>query len=213
MLAQVPIVLSIPCSKTNISYKMLHEKVQRPPLTNVGPMLSRDVMPNPQTQIAFARSSLHTRPTVAPISLEHHPEMGVLKDILKIYTDNGGDLRSVPIELIDGVLNIDLHITGRDYAIMYMLVRQKKNYNKESERVTSLRQWIETWERAPISSTASGTESETSVQAEMRVQQRKLWQRIAGLPRTRVKPEERERWRRIDRGSPSPEVDARERKR
>lgn len=120
--------------------------------------------------------------------------MGVLKKFLKIYTDNGGDLRSFPIELLDGVLNADLHLTDRDYIIMYMLVRQKKNYNKESERVTSLRQWIETWERAPISSTASGTESETSVQAEIRVQ-------------------ERERWRRIDRGSPSPEVDARKRKR
>lgn len=173
---------------------MLHEKVQRPPRTNVGPMLSRDVMPNSQTQIAFARSSLHTRPTVAPIPLEYHPEMGVLKKFLKIYTDNGGDLRSFPIELLDGVLNTDLHFTDRDYVIMYMLVRQKKNYNKESERVTSLRQWIEMWERAPISSTASGTESETSVQAEIRVQ-------------------ERERWRRINRGSPSPEVDARKRKR
>jgi hypothetical protein len=129
-----------------------------------------------------------------PFPLEHHPEMGVLKKFLKIYTDNGGDLRSFPIELLDGVLNADLHLTDRDYIIMYMLVRQKKNYNKESERVTSLRQWIETWERAPISSTASGTESETSVQAEIRVQ-------------------ERERWRRIDRGSPSPEVDARKRKR
>lgn len=125
-------------------------------------------------------------------------------------------MRSVPTKLLNDALNTnDQRFTPHECGIMYMLVCQKKNYNKKSERVTTLEQWIATFERRPISSTASDTESETSVQAELKAEERKLWRRIAGpAPVERIKSErEQERWRRIDEPSPSPEVDVRKRKR
>lgn len=141
--------------------------------------------------------------------------MGALERILRTHTDNGGDLRSVPTKLLNDALNTDQRFTPHECGIMYMLVCQKKNYNKKSERVTSLEQWITTFERRPISSTASDTESETSVQAELKAEERKLWRRIAGpAPGKQIKSEEEhERWRRIDEPSPSPEVNVRKRKR
>jgi hypothetical protein len=93
----------------------------------------------------------------------------------------------------------------------------KKNHTKirNSKRVTTLQQWVTTFERRPISSTASDTEGETSVQAELKAEERKLWRRIAGATlaaKTKSK-EERQRWRRIEEPSPSPEVEGRKRKR
>lgn len=139
--------------------------------------------------------------------------MGALEQILKTHTDNGGDLRSVPIKLLNDALYSDQRFTARECELMYMLVCQNKNYNKKSERVTSLRQWIETFE--PVSSTASDTVSETSLQAELKAEERKLWRQIAGpAPAARIKSkEEQEQWRRIAEPSPSPEVDVRKRKR
>jgi len=98
---------------------------------------------------------------------------------------------------------------------MYMLVCQKKVYNRNSEPVTTLQQWMTTFERRPISSTASDTESETSLQAELKAEERKLWRRIAGsAPAAKITSvEEKERWRRIEEPSPSPEVEGRKRKR
>jgi hypothetical protein len=104
---------------------------------------------------------------------------------------------------------------------MYMLVCQKQDYNKirYSERVTILQQWITAFERRPTSSrsdgeTATDTESELSIHAEIRAEERKLLWWIAGPTPAKVKSkEEREVWRRIEEPSPSPEVEGRKRKR
>ena len=144
--------------------------------------------------------------------------MGALEQILKAHTDNGGDLRSVPIELLNDAVCSDQRFTAQEHGIMYMLVCQKRDYNKNSERVTSLRHWIETYERRPTHSRSDGdaatdSESELSIYAEIRAEERKLWRWIAGKVPAKVDSEERERWRRIDQPSPSPEVDVRKRKR
>jgi len=144
--------------------------------------------------------------------------MGALEQILKTYTDNGGDLRSVPTKLLNDALNSDHRFTAYECGIMYMLVCQKNDYDPDSERVTTLRQWIETYERRPTYSTsdddtATNSESEASIYAEIRTEERKLRQWIAGPVPVKVDSEERERWWRIDKPSPSPEVDVRKRKR
>lgn len=157
-------------------------------------------------------------PPTASIPPRYRTKMGALERILKAYTDEGGDLRSIPPNLLTDALNTDQRFTAHECGIMYMLVCQKKNHTRirNSERVTTLQQWITTFEHRPISSTASDTESETSIQAELKAEERKLWRRIAGptLAATKIKAkEERERWRRIDEPSPSPEVERRKRKR
>jgi hypothetical protein len=48
--------------------------------------------------------------------------MGALEEILKTHTDNGGDLRSVPIKLLNDALNSDQRFTAHECGIMYMLV-------------------------------------------------------------------------------------------
>jgi hypothetical protein len=168
-------------------------------------------------QIASAR--YRQAPLDSPLSQQlpssYHSTMGALEEILKTHTDNGGDLRSVPTKLLNDAINSGQHFTAHECGIMYMLVCQKKFYSKNSARVTTLQQWITTFERRPISSTASDTESETSIQAELKAEERKLWRRIAApAPVKKItSEEERERWRRIEEPSPSPEVEGRKRKR
>lgn len=144
--------------------------------------------------------------------------MGALEQILKTYTDDGGDLRSVPTKLLNDALKSDHRFTAYECRIMYMLVCQKKDYDPDSERVTTLRQWIETYEQRPTYSIsdddiATNSESEASIYAEIRAEERKLRQWIAGPAPAKVTSEDRERWQRIDQPSPSPEVDVRKRKR
>lgn len=147
--------------------------------------------------------------------------MGVLSQILKIHTDAGGDLRSIPTRLLNDALYSDLRFTNHELELMCMLVCQKQDHNKirDSERVTTLQQWIATLERRTSSrsdgeETATDTESELSIHAEIRAEERKLLRRIAGPAPAKVTSEqEKERWRRIDEPSPSPEVNVRKRKR
>lgn len=105
--------------------------------------------------------------------------MGALDEILKFHTDKGGDLRSVPLKLLNDAINTDLPFTTHELDIMYMLVCQKKDWNRKSERVTTLHQWITTLE-IPDNDTATDSESETSIQAELKAEERKLWRRVAG---------------------------------
>jgi hypothetical protein len=98
--------------------------------------------------------------------------MGALEQILKNYTDNGGDLRSVPTKLLNDALNSDHRFTAYECGIMYMLVCQKKDYDADSERVTTLRQWMDTYERRPTYSTSdddttTNSESEASIYAKV----------------------------------------------
>jgi hypothetical protein len=144
--------------------------------------------------------------------------MDALEEVLKTHTDNGGDLRSVPIKLLNDAICSDQRFTTRELGVMYMLVRQRKDYDKTSERVTTLEQWITTFEGMPTSSRSDDSGSEASIQAEIQAEirelERNVWRQIAGRPRAKKRSkEERERWRRIDEPSPSPEVDVRKRKR
>jgi hypothetical protein len=180
--------------------------------TKIDPTSSRDVSLMPKTNITSARFSQmpdHRQQTLPT----HLPKMGVLEQILKTHTDNGGDLRSVLIKLLNDAINTDLRFTSQEMGIMYMLVCQKKDYKKKSERVTTLRQWAAALEKSD-SGTATDSESETSIHAKIKVEERKLWRRIAAPLTTNVISEEqREQWRRIAEPSPSPEVDVRKRKR
>jgi len=111
--------------------------------------------------------------------------MGSLEQILKAHTDNGGDLRSVPTKLLDDAPNSDHRFMTYECGIMYMLVCQKKDYDADSERVTTLRQWMDTYERRPTYSTSdddttTNSESEASIYAKVRAEEQKLRQWIAG---------------------------------
>lgn len=154
----------------------------------------------------------HSHPT-APNLYGSCSKMGALERLLKIHTDNGGDLRSVPTKLFNDALYSDQSFTNHELEIMYMLVCQKKDYNKKSPRVTTLPQLIITFERGATSSRSDDTESELSIYAELRAEERKLWRRIAGPSTAKTtSKEEQERLRRIHEPSLSPEVDVRKRK-
>jgi hypothetical protein len=54
-----------------------------------------------------------------------------LQRILKAHTDNGGDLRSVPISLLDDLVTGDQPLELLDEDFIFMLVCQKRKYDKK----------------------------------------------------------------------------------
>lgn len=126
--------------------------------------------------------------------------MSSVYELLKAHTDKGGDLRSVPIGLLNALVTSDNHLSTDDLVLMFMLVYQKKRYNKDQERVTSLSHWIANfeWEPSYYSKTYGRIKAESEDETKSEVE---------------AKAEERERWRRVSEPSPTSEASKRKRKR